>query len=141
MELLSPDAEPIEAAGDGLWQTFDGWHHLFKNGHKRAERVALWIARRREEPDLQLHQVVVRMDALTVHFDLDDIRARRAEIRAIPITEDWTQEMTDHMLARPYLALPDGEVDPGPLEPSNAPSSTTPTPPGELATGSPSPAS
>lgn len=138
-QLLSPDAEPIEAAGGGAWSTFDGWYHLFKNGHKRAERVALWIARRHDEPGLLLDQVVVRMDGLSVHFDLDDIRARRAEIRSIPITEDWTQEMTAQMLARPYLALPEGEEDPGPLEPSNSPSSTTPTPPDGTATGSPSP--
>lgn len=140
-ELLSPDAEPIEAAGAGAWQTFDGWHHLFKNGHKRAERVALWIARRWEEPGLTLDNVSVRMDALTVHFDLDEIRARRAALRAIPFDDDWTPDALERTLSRAYLALPEGEEDPGPLEPSNEPSSTTPTPSGEPDTDSPSPAS
>lgn len=140
MQLLSPEAEPIEAAGHGRWETFDQWHRLFLNGHKYAERVALWIARRRDEPALLLGDVVVRMNGLSVHFDADEIRERRQQIRDLPLTEDWTAEMRDTMLGLPYLQLPAGEVD-HPLPPSGEPSDSTPTPPAAARTDSTSPGS
>jgi hypothetical protein len=137
--LLSPEAEPIEESGAGIWETYDGWLYRFRNGHKRAERVALWIARRREEPGLQLADVVVRMDGMTVHYDPDEIREKRQTLRDLPITDEWTVEMRDRMLSMPYLQLPEGEEDPPPLTQPAEPSGSTPTPNDGAATGGTSP--
>lgn len=137
-EMLSPEAELVEAAGATFWETWDAWHRLFRSGHKRAERVALWIARRRTEPALQLAEVTVRMDGLSVHFDLDEIRERRRQLEEIPLDETWTAEMLADTLALPYLQLPAGEVD-VPLPPSGEQSSTTLTPPAAPGTESSSP--
>lgn len=126
--LLSPEAEPIEAAGDGLWETFDGWLYRFKNGHKRAERVALWTCLRRADPALQLSAVSVRMDSLGVFWDVDEIREKRQALIDTKITDEWTVEMRDRMLAMPYLQLPEGEADPAPLPRPAEQSGSTPTP-------------
>jgi hypothetical protein len=136
-EMLSPEAELIESIGMGTWDTWDGWHRLFRQGHKRAERVALWITRRRTEPTLTLEDVVVRMDGLSVHFDTDEIRTRRQELRELPFDENWTPETLEATLAIGYLQLPEGEVD-VPLPQSVEPNDTTPTPLGAPATDSPS---
>lgn len=128
-EMLSPEAELIEAVGMGAWDTWDGWHRKFRAGHKLAERVALWIARRRDDPGLQLADVTVRMDGMWVTFDLDEIRERRQELIDRKFTDEWTPEMLGIALDFPYLRLPEGEVDAGPLPPSGEQSSTTPTDP------------
>jgi hypothetical protein len=137
--MLSPEAEPIEAAGNGIWDTWDGWLYRFKNGNKYAERVALWTCLKRADPALQLSAVSVRMDSLSVFFDLDEIRTKRQQLRDMRITDEWTVEMRDRMLAMPYLQLPEGEVDPAPLPQPAEQSGKTPTPSDDAATDGTSP--
>lgn len=137
--LLSPEAEPIEAAGAGLWDTYDGWRHLFRNGHKRAERVALWTCLRRTDPALQLSDVVVRMDSMTVVYDIDDKRTLRQAFRDRRFNDEWTPEDLEATLASPWLQLPEGEEDPPPLPLPAEQSGSTPTPSAEHDTGGQSP--
>jgi hypothetical protein len=138
-ELRSVEGELIEAAGAGVWDTFDGWDALFRRGHKRAERVGLWVCLRRENNALQLHEVDVSMGSIVVALDLGERREQRQQIRKEVAAGKIQAADGDRILAAAWLALPDGEVeDTDPLPPSVEPGGKPPSPLDDDVTGGPS---
>jgi hypothetical protein len=81
-KLTSAEAEAIESVTD--WTYADFGERLL-NGSKLALRVALWIVRKREEPDLRFSKVGFLMDEVTLGMDDEE----RQDIR------DWLTKNPD----------------------------------------------
>jgi hypothetical protein len=118
--LRSPDAEAIEEVGGTRWENFDEWAAQFKRGGKRAERAGLWICLRRDQPDLQFHDVDFAANELAVVWDDDEKRAMRAATRADP---DLSDDVKESILEA--IGMPAGGEDLTPLEPSGSPAERT----------------
>jgi hypothetical protein len=67
--LMSFEAEALEEAGGGQWETVHEWANKFDRGSMRAIRAALWIMLRRQQPTLRFSDLVVRVNELKVEED------------------------------------------------------------------------
>jgi hypothetical protein len=94
-DLLSPDAEAIELVGGEAWTTFDEFVPLLQQGHRRAMRAALWIARRAEgEGKLRFDDIVLRAGReLRIGMDDDERAERRQLVRDADLDDDVRREL------------------------------------------------
>lgn len=81
-KLTSAEAEAIESVTE--W-TFADFGERLLNGSKLALRVALWICRKRDEPDLRFSKVGFLMDEVTLGMDDEE----KQDIR------DWLKKNPD----------------------------------------------
>ena len=123
-EIRSIDAEAIEAVGNDVWESFWAWEEQFKKNKTRAMRAAMWIARRRDEPDLTFDQVDFARGEVWVEWDNEERRDMRQSIRN---RKGISEEARAALLNA--IPVPDGgDEDTTPLEPSVSPNDETTTP-------------
>jgi hypothetical protein len=122
-DLLSTDAEAIELVGDEAWTTYDEFVRLFRRGHRRALRAALWVLRRPDEPGLRFAQLNLRANEIKIQLDDDELKETRAAIRE-QIAQD--EDLPDDVRADLLAAYEDGEEG----DPKARPSASPPSPPG-----------
>lgn len=128
-DLLSPDAEAIEAVGGDAWTTYDQFVPLLQQGHRRAMRAALWIARRGEgEPGLRFDDLVLRAGReLKVAADEDELAERRQAVlenddMPIDVKRElyaiWGGDPADLDAPDPKARPSDSPSEPPPTEPA-----------------------
>lgn len=71
-DYSTDEAEAIEGAGGGQWDTFGTWVNQINRGGFRALRVALWVYLARSNPALGLEEVKPRVSEFQITLD-DDI--------------------------------------------------------------------
>jgi hypothetical protein len=93
LRLMSFQTDWLEEAGGETWASYDEWARLFGRGNRKAQRAALWVMLRAEQPDLKWRHLVIRNDELDVVWESQDMAAIRERILADPSLGD--DERTD----------------------------------------------
>jgi len=73
--LRTVDAESLEAVGGRFWDDLETFEAYFRKGNRRALRAALWVMRRRDEPDLEFDSLDLRADEVAFDPWGDDEKA------------------------------------------------------------------
>lgn len=82
--LRTTEAELIEVQGGSCWDTFDEFATLFMRGHLRAQRAALWILRRRDDPSLTFAGLDITPYEITVLWTDEELARIREGLKDNP---------------------------------------------------------
>jgi hypothetical protein len=137
--LPSDEAEMIEGAGDGAWETYHEWWALLDKRHRKAMRAGLWVCLRRTDPTLRMEDVQPTVGQLTWRYDDEYLSLLWSRFIEDP-EQNTDQETRDAYLLMlknaGWKGKPDARVVADPLEtPNGSPEKPTPTDPGESSTG------
>jgi hypothetical protein len=99
MEVSSREAELVE---EYLAVTYAMWVKAFQTGSIKAQRVALWLLLRRDDPTLPLESVDYQVRELRCRFEGSEAHEMRLQVQDDPDLDD---EERARLLARIDLAL------------------------------------
>lgn len=121
MQLMTPDAEAIESVGGNRWDNYDDFGRRFMTADRRAYRAALWVLRRREEPDLEFETLSVRADEIRLEWDEQETARLRQVMLADPdLTPEQRAELLDEIKEQ-------ARTDTGGDDPKASPADDAPT--------------
>lgn len=111
-DLTPAEYEPIEALG--TWASLADFEADCRAGKRTAWRVALWICRRRDDPDLSLADVQPRSGDLALLYDADEALAIAEVMLADPDLDDLMRaQVQDKVVALREQVAAEGK-DPSP---------------------------
>jgi hypothetical protein len=99
MEVSSREAELVE---EYLAVTYAMWVKAFQTGSIKAQRIALWLLLRRDDPTLPLESVDYQVRELRCRFEGSEAHEMRLQVQDDP---DLDEEERARLLARIDLAL------------------------------------
>jgi len=126
-DLMPVEYEPIEALG--TWPSLAEFELACRQQSRTALRVALWICRRRDEPDLSLVDVQPRSGDISLEYDTDEALAiaevMLADPDLDPVVRSGVEERMDALRAAAAGKDPGPAASPTSAGPASGTSPTT----------------